>query len=183
MPSSADRSLHSDDLPVVDPTPTEYATDAPVVDPTPTAIAASNTVPKTSPLSGTFAIVEVLNDLGFNLSSVGGRQSADGQINVLRIGPLRRLAAWFGMLPDPTIERFQLRIYFLKQLCDLGMIAQEDLDFFFAPALAALPDECAVGSNSWRTYAHSTCRAYACRNVSTNRRLAAPTFGGAGLGR
>ena len=62
------------------------ANDTPVVDPTPTAIVASDPVPNTNPLSDTPAIVEVLYDLGFNLSSAEGRRSVDEQIALLHIG-------------------------------------------------------------------------------------------------
>ena len=97
-------SLHYDDALDVDPTSTANANNTPVADPTPTAIVASDPVPNTNPLSDTSAIVEVLHDLRFNLSSAGVRRSVDEQTNALLIRPLRRLAACFGMPPNPAID-------------------------------------------------------------------------------
>ena len=68
------------------PTPTANANDTSVVNQTPTAIVASDPVPNTDPLSDTPAILEVLYDLGFNLSSAEGRRSVDEQINLLHVG-------------------------------------------------------------------------------------------------
>ena len=97
----------------MDPTPTANANGTPVVDPTPmassifgdptpTAIVASDPVPNTDPFSYTSAIAGELYDLGFDLSSAGGRRSVDEKIGVLFIGPLCRVAACFGVPPNPN---------------------------------------------------------------------------------
>ena len=92
------------------------------------------------------AVVEVLHDLEFNLSFSGGCRSVDEETNVLPIGPLRRLAACFGMPPNPVTTRCLLGKCVMKKLYVLGIAIQEGHNFFFAPALAALLDVRAAGS-------------------------------------
>ena len=108
---------------------------------------ASGPVPNTSPLSGTSAIVEILHDPLFNLSSAGGRRPVDDQINVLLIGPLRRLAACFGMPPNPTTSRFQLGKYAQQLLYGNTQVGPS----IFSPAFAAgnMPASSVRGDEEW----------------------------------
>ena len=99
-------------------------------DPTPVAVA--------NPSSNTKGVVAVLHDLGFTLSP---RRPVDEQTGLLRIGSLRQLAAFFRTsMPDQTKEAIQLGKYDIKGLHARGVIAQEDLEFLFAPTLIAQPD-------------------------------------------
>ena len=98
-----------------------------ITDPTPVTVA--------NPPSNTTDIVAVLHDLEFTLSP---RRPVDEEINLLRIDPLRQLAARFETpMPDQNKGKFQLRKFGMKELHARGMIVQGSLEFFFTPALTA----------------------------------------------
>ena len=91
---------------VTDPTPVTVANGEAVTNPTPGAVAKEKavtyptTVTVSNRLSNKTDILAVLLDLEFTLSSDEGCRPAVEQINCLRIGPLRQLAACFGT-PTP----------------------------------------------------------------------------------
>ena len=91
-----------------------------------------------NPLSNPTDIVEVLLKFGLTLNSGGDSRPVDEQINCRRIDPMQQLAACFGtQTPDQNKDKVLLGKYVMKELHARGMIVQEDLEFFFAPALTA----------------------------------------------
>ena len=103
-----------------------------------TTIAELNPVPSANTPSGPEAIMEMLLEFGFTSED---SRPVDVQINGLLIGPLRRLAACFGIPKrDRSKGKFLFGRYVLQGLHARGMLVQEGLEFFFYPTLNAPPD-------------------------------------------
>ena len=111
----------------------------------PSNIAELNPVPKAITPSLT-ATTSMLAGFGYNFSSGEDRQPVDEQCEILTISALRQVATHLGTPTDAqNRNKLLLRKFIIKQLHALGMIVQEDLEFFFAPALAAQPEVRADG--------------------------------------
>ena len=111
----------------------------------PSNIAELNPVPKAITPSLT-ATTSMLAGFGYNFSSGEDRQPVDEQCENLTIGALRQLATHLGTPTDEqNRSKLLLRKFIIKQLHALGMIVQEGLEVFFAPALTAQPEVRADG--------------------------------------
>ena len=88
----------------------------------------------------------MLVGFGYTFSSGEESRPVDEQCENLTIGALRQVATHLGTPTDAqNRNKLLLRKLIIKQLHALGMIVQEDLEFFFAPALAAQPEVRADG--------------------------------------
>ena len=108
----------------------------------PSNFAALNSVPKAITPSLT-APTSMLAEFGYNFSS---GQPVDEQCEILTISALRQVATHLGTPTDEqNRSKILLRKFIIKQLHALGMIVQEGLEVFFAPALTAQPESRADG--------------------------------------
>ena len=110
----------------------------------PSNIAELNPVPNANTPSPTTIKLMLVEFVFF--SSGEARRPVDEQCENLTIGALRQVATHLGTPTDAqNRNKIPLRKFVMTKLDAPGMIFQEDLEFFFAPALAAQPEVRADG--------------------------------------